>query len=59
MVGIMLRTLPWDNEAHKCFADILDAAQENFPSDFSSHSKKNVTSALNVFLFTCGHVFAA
>lgn len=55
----MLRTLPWDSEAHKCFADILDAAQENFPSDFPSHSKKDVTSILNNFLFTCGHVFTA
>lgn len=55
----MLRTLPWDSEARKCFADILDAAQENFPSDFPSHSKKDVTSILNNFLFTCGHVFTA
>lgn len=40
-VGIVLRTLPWDTEVNKCFADILDAVHENFASDFPSHSEKN------------------
>lgn len=42
MVGIILRTLPWDTEVHKCFADILDTVQKNFPSDFPSPRKKNI-----------------
>lgn len=42
MVGILLRTLPWDTKVHKCFADSLDTVQENLPSDFPSHSKKNI-----------------
>lgn len=41
MVGIILRTLPWDTKVNKCFADILDTMQKNFASDFPSHSKKN------------------
>lgn len=42
MVGIVLRTLPWDTEVHKCSADILDTVQKNFPSDFPSPEKKKI-----------------
>lgn len=55
MVGIILRALPWDTEVHKCFADILDTVQKNFPSDFPSpREKKNC-----IFLFAFGQLFVS
>lgn len=55
MVGIILRTLPWDTEVHKRFADILDTVQKNFPSDFPSPRKRKYC----IFLFAFGQLFVS